>query len=45
MSKGFMEWLPWLIPGSTSLHINAILALIPSDSPGMGMTIFGALWN
>ena len=28
MSKGLMELLPWLIPGSTSLQINAALALV-----------------
>jgi hypothetical protein len=32
MSKGFMELLPWLIPGSTSSQINAILALVRYES-------------
>jgi hypothetical protein len=32
MSKGLMEVLPWLIPGSTSLQINAALALVCYES-------------
>ncbi len=41
MSKGFMELLPWLIPGSTSSHINAILALVWYES-GNG---YNYLWR
>jgi hypothetical protein len=32
MSKGFMELLPWLIPGSTSSQINVNLALVWYES-------------
>jgi hypothetical protein len=32
LSKGLMELLPWLIPGSTSLQINAALALVYYES-------------
>jgi hypothetical protein len=44
MSKGFMELLPWLIPGSTSSQISAILALF-GMSPGMGTIICGGSWS